>query len=272
VRPYFDRAHGVLEAPHRVAAPQLGRDVEVQVFLPPSYDEHHARRYPTLYAQDGHVVFSTGQDPFGPPWRLDDTLNELYALGAVDEIIVVGVTTREGRLELFTPTRDPRYGGGDAPRYLEFMTDTLKPAIDARYRTMPGSVDTAVIGSSMGGLFSFFAAWRRSDVFGKAACLSSSFWWDDRVMVRDVRAGGCPVPRPLLYIDSGASKSEFEEDASHRDGFHHTVAMRNALVGHCYEPGVHVHMLAFAGSSHENAAWAARLATPLQLLFPRLAI
>ncbi|HVY45448.1 MAG TPA: alpha/beta hydrolase-fold protein, partial [Minicystis sp.] len=182
---------------------------------------------------------------------------------------VVAVHTRERRLETLSPSRDARYGGGEGPRYLDFLVDRLKPAVDRAYRTLPEGAHTGLLGASMGGLFSFFAAWRRSDVFGKAACLSGSFWWDDRFMVRDVRAGGCPVPRPLLYIDSGAAKAEFDEDANRRDGYHHMVAMRNALVGHCYEPGVHVHALAFAGAAHENAAWAARLATPLQLLFPR---
>jgi predicted alpha/beta superfamily hydrolase len=268
VRPHFERDVGRLLAPGEVASPELARTVTYQVFLPPSYDEHEGRRYPTLYAQDGHVVFRTGDD-FGAPWSLDATLDELYRLGAIEEVIVVGVHTQVGRLEMMTPSRDARYGGGDAPRYLAFLVDTLKPLVDAAYRTQPACKSTAILGASLGGLFAFFAAWRRSDVFGKAACLSSSFWWDDRFMVRDVRDGACPVPRPLLYIDSGASQSEFDEDANRRDGYHHTVAMRNALVGHCYEAGVHVHMLAFAGATHDNAAWAARLATPLQLLFPR---
>src|SRR5262249_54085948 len=148
---------------------------------------------------------------------------------------------REKRLDLLSPSRDARYGGGGGPRYLEFLVGTLKPAIDAAYRTRRDTGGTPLLGSSRGGRFAFYAAWTRSDVFGKAACLSSSFWWDDRAMVREVRAGGCPVPRPLLYIDSGASKVDFDEDANRRDGYHHTVAMRNALVGHCYSPGVHVH-------------------------------
>jgi len=88
-------------------------------------------------------------------------------------------------------------------------------------------------------------------------------------MVREVQKGVCPLPRPKLYIDSGAARSAFEEDANLRDGYHHTVALRSALVSHCYVPGDNLHMLAFAGSSHNNASWAARVAIPLQLLFPR---
>jgi predicted alpha/beta superfamily hydrolase len=121
----------------------------------------------------------------------------------------------------------------------------------------------------MGGLFSFFAAWTRGNVFGRAACLSSSFWWDGRCMVKEVQKGSCPLPRPWLYIDSGAAKGRFEEDANLRDGYHHTLALRTALVEHCYVAGENIHALAFAGMSHNNASWASRLAIPLQLLFPR---
>jgi enterochelin esterase-like enzyme len=129
-----------------------------------------------------------------------------------------------------------------------------------------------LLGASMGGLFSFYAAWTRSDVFGRAACLSGSFWWANQSMVREVQKGVCPVPRPWLYVDSGVAKNMFEGDANLVDGFHHTVALRNALVTHCYAPGANLHVLAFTGVRHDTASWAARLAIPLQLLLPRLAI
>jgi enterochelin esterase-like enzyme len=59
-----------------------------------------------------------------------------------------------------------------------------------------------------------------------------------------------------------------EEDANLRDGFHHTMALRQALIRHCYTPGQNLHVLAFPGASHDTASWAARLGVPLQLLFP----
>ena len=269
IEPYFDRTIGWLDpALHEIDSLELARPISYRVFLPPSYDEHEHKSYPVLYAQDGQALFREVPGS-GPSWQMDDALNELYDLSAVEEVIVVAVLTEEGRLEMLSPTPDPRHGGGEGPRYLQFLSETLKDAIDTRYRTRRGREDTAVIGSSMGGLFSFFAAWKRPDVFGKAACLSSSFWWDDRSMVREVQKGECPYPRPLLYIDSGAARSLFEEDANVRDGYQHTIALRRALIDHCYVPGSNIHTLAFAGLSHDNASWASRLAIPLQLLFPR---
>jgi predicted alpha/beta superfamily hydrolase len=169
---------------------------------------------------------------------------------------------------MLSPVVDPSYGGGDGPRYLEFLTKTLKPHIDATWRTKPERESTAMIGASMGGLFSFYAAWTRNDVFGRVACLSPSFWWNNRSMLREVQSY-CPAPRPWLYIDSGAALSQFEQDANLKDGFDHTQAMCKTLLNHCYDPGTNLVALTFAGFQHDASAWAARLALPLQLLFPR---
>ena len=268
--PYFDATTGSLDAePKSIRSPQLGRDLRYRVFLPPSYRENEGRSYPVLYAQDGQSLFADSRDPFdGSSWCLDGTLDELWDLGAIDEMIVVAVHTDEDRLAILSPSPDPDHGGGRGPDYLSFLTDTLKPFVDTFFRTMRDPESTAVMGSSMGGLFSFYAAWTRHDVFGKAACLSSSFWWNRRWMIHEVERDFCPVPPPLLYIDSGAAKNATEEDANLRDGYHHTMALRKALVGHCYMPGTNLHVLAFPGHRHDNASWAARLGVPLQLLFP----
>ncbi len=261
LEPYFDATRGTLDPePRRIRSSELGREVLFRVFLPPSYRESDARRYPVLYALDGQSLFSE--------WRLEETLNELWALGAAAEAIVVAVHSDVDRLAMLSPTPDAEHGGGDGPKTLAFLVETLKPYVDTFFRTRRDREDTAILGSSMGGLFSFFGAWTRPDVFGKAACLSSSFWWDRRAMVRAVEAGACPRPRPALYVDSGAAKDATEQDANLRDGYHHTMALRKALVGHCYEPGRDLHVLAFPGHAHDAASWGARLGVPLQILFP----
>jgi predicted alpha/beta superfamily hydrolase len=270
VAPYFHRATGLLTpAEPPIASRELGYDVHYRVFLPPSYEEHRTKRYPVLYAQDGQALFSAAPDAGDPhSWRMDDALNQLYEYGVIEEVIVVAVTTKERRIEMLTPTPDRVYGGGRADAYLDFLTLTLKPHVDATWRTKPGRESTALIGASLGGLFSFYGAWTRSDVFSHAACLSASFWWNDRRMLHRVQEF-CPAPRPWLYIDSGAALSQFEQDGNVRDGFQHTQAVVKALLTSCYEPGVNLVSLAYAGFQHDASAWAARLAIPLQLLFPR---
>jgi predicted alpha/beta superfamily hydrolase len=265
LRPYFESEGCTLEGPHVV---RFGDDeLRYEVLLPPSYAEQDAKRYPVLYALDGQSLWTTSKDPFGV-WGLEAIVEGLYELDAMSEVIIVGIHTADRRLEVLSPAADPKHGGGEGPEHLRRIVEGVMPEVCAKYRCKGGPEDTGLLGSSMGGLFSFFGAWTRPDVFGKAACLSPSFWWAERYAVRLAGQGACPAPRPLLYLDSGAPVTEFERDLSARDSFPHMRAMFRALASHCYEPGVHFHYLLFPGHKHDAASWAARVAIPLQLLFP----
>lgn len=266
LEPYFERHTVVLEEQRTLEIE--GAQIRFQVLLPPSYEEQSNKRYPVLYVQDGQSLWSSSSDPFGI-WYLDAELDRLYELGAIEELIVVGIDTSERRIDRLSPMPDSEHGGGGGGAHLAAIIDHLVPFINATYRTRPEREHTGLLGSSMGGLFSFFAAWTRPDVFGKAACLSSSFWWADRAMVRSVQRGGCPAPKPLLYIDSGAALSDLERDANVRDGFHHTRSMFRALTAHCYTAGVDLHRFVYTGATHDAPSWQARIAVPLQILFPQ---
>jgi enterochelin esterase-like enzyme len=50
--------------------------------------------------------------------------------------------------------------------------------VNSRFATLVGPLDTFAMGSSLGGLASFLAVHRRSDVFSAAACLSPAFQVD----------------------------------------------------------------------------------------------
>lgn len=266
LKPCFETSKSSLEGPFQLAAD--GLELTYEVLLPPSYVEQEGRRYPVLYALDGQSLWSTSSDPFGV-WHLDSELDLLFELGAIDELIVVGVHTAHDRVKLLSPIADPQHGGGDGGTLLSAIVDRLKPQIDATYRTKTGRVHTSVLGSSMGGLFSFYAAWERPDVFGKAACLSSSFWWANRYLVRHVQKSDCPQPRPFLYIDSGAPIHHAQEtDPNLRDGYHHTRSMFRALTDHRFSPGRDLHWLVFTSASHDAMSWRSRVAIPLQMLFP----
>jgi predicted alpha/beta superfamily hydrolase len=265
VAPYFDEA-----SPELLDSRIIGEGdaaLSVRVLLPPSYKEQTSKRYPVLYVLDGQSLWTTSEDPFGV-WGLDATLASLFELHAMAEIIVVAIDTSERRADRLSPIADEENGGGQASVLLDAIVDKLIPIIDGEFRTKAHREDRAIMGSSMGGLFSFFAAWKRSDVFGKAACLSSSFWWADRWMVKTASSDK-PSPEPMIYLDSGAAMNPYERDPSLRDGFHHTRSMYRALLRLGYVAGQNLHRLTFAGESHEAAAWAARVALPLQILFPQ---
>jgi predicted alpha/beta superfamily hydrolase len=265
---YFDATRAELLAPETVE--HAGRPMTFQVLLPPSYGEQTTKRYPVLVVMDGQSMWTVSDDPYGV-WKLDDTLNELFELSAIEELIVVAIDNSVDRAERLSPMPDPEGGGGHAKQELDAIIDAVLPLVRERFRTKTDSPrDTGILGSSMGGLFAFYAAWTRPEVFGKAACLSSSFWWGNRQIVRDVQETEPRSPdlRPLLYLDTGASKDPLEEDASARDGFHHTRSMYRALLAQGYVAGRDLHRLAFTGQQHEAPAWGARVGIPLQILFP----
>jgi predicted alpha/beta superfamily hydrolase len=260
LRPAFERTTCKLVPP--VVIPATPWPLRYHVLLPPSYDEQQSRHYPVLYAQDGQALWSTSSDPFGI-WALDTVIDQLLEIAVMSELIVVGIETSEGRMDRLSPVPDRTYGGGRAAEHLEAVTRVLKPRIDAEFRTRAGREDTALIGSSLGGLFSFYAAWTAPEVFGKAICISSSFWWANRYMVR--AANLAPSPRPTIYLDSGVG---LHPDTPAQDGFQHTRSMQRGLVRAGYTNGEDLHCLAFPGQAHSAAAWSARVGIPLQLLFP----
>ena len=267
LRPSFERSEGEISGLRTIEMP-WGGALHIRVRLPPSYHEQDSQRYPVLYCQDGQSVWSDGTDPFGT-WGLDHVLNALWDVGAVDEMIVVSIDTGEHRLERLTPVPDKVLGGGDGAAHLRGMVEVLKPLIDKEYRTRPEPISNVLLGASLGGLFSFWASWTRPDIFGGAICLSSSFWWAERFLLKIVAGNICPMPRPNLYLDSGAAASDAEYDASTRDGVHNTRAMYRALREHCYELGDDLFLLSWAGHHHDAQSWAARVSVPLQIFFPR---
>lgn len=267
LQPSFERSGGDLSGLMMLDVPG-GTSIAYRVRLPPSYGEQEGRRYPVLYAQDGQSIWSDGTDPFGT-WGLDRVFDELWEVGALDEIIVVSIDTGLERLDKLGPVPDRHHAGGKGAAHLDGIVEHLKPHIDKTLRTLADRTNTVMLGSSMGGLFSLWSAWTRPDVFGGAICLSPSLWWGDRFMLRLVSSGHCPAPRPNLYLDSGAAESGMEEDASTRDGVHNARAIYRALREHCYGLSNDLFLLSWTGHQHDSRSWAARVSTPLQLFFPR---
>jgi len=85
------------------------------------------------------------------------------------------------RLAEYTPYPNPKYGGGDGKKYLDFVVHTLKPTIDKKYRTLPDKQHTALMGSSLGGLISHYGALEYPQTFGKIGVFSPSFWFSETI-------------------------------------------------------------------------------------------
>jgi len=246
IHPYFlDDAHcSVCELMSPLASPK-GIDHRFRVFLPPGYRENTLKRYPVLYMHDGNNLFLKEEAFLGNTWRTDEVLGLLDKMNAIDEAIVVGVHPNEREREYTQPGYED---------YGRFLVETLKPLIEAKYRTRPGAENTAAMGSSLGGVVSFYLGWQWPEVFGKVACLSSTFTFRDDLIER---VAAEPKRELKIYLDSGWP----------RDNYEATRSMRDRLIWKGYRPGTDLLYLAFPEAKHDERAWAARSPIPFQFLF-----
>ena len=252
--PFFGAPFGKLAIIPKFESPQLHNSRALRIFLPASYDENPAKRYPVLYMHDGQNLFDAKTASYGVEWGIGKTVNRLVATGAMDEVIVVGIDNTPERIPEYTPCCDPKYGGGMLDKYQAFIVDTLKPYIDQSYRTLPGKDNTAIMGSSLGGIASVYIAQHHPEIFSKAGGVSSSFWWNKRELVTKLPAR-VPVK---YYLDAGTMD----------DGLEDSSAMRDALLRQGYKQDVDLFFYVAEGGSHNEKSWAARVEKPLSWFFP----
>ncbi|MDB5236601.1 MAG: hypothetical protein JWR44_3594, partial [Hymenobacter sp.] len=187
------------------AMPQLGRTRRVWLYLPVGYATS-GRRYPVLYMQDGQNVFDN-QTSFAGEWSVDEALNQLQASGQDPTgCIVVAVDNGSARLDEYSPWNNPQYGGGQGDLYVDFLVQTLKPYIDANYRTLPGRENTGIAGSSMGALIATYAALREPSVFGKVGVFSPAYWFATTQLFQYAHTHPAN-PNTRFYFVSGTTES-----------------------------------------------------------------
>ncbi|MFL6656822.1 MAG: alpha/beta hydrolase [Massilia sp.] len=254
IYPFFGAPFGKLTIIPDFASPQLNNSRKLRIYLPASYEENKAKRYPVLYMHDGQNLFDAKTAAYGVEWGIDETVNRLVATGVMDEIIVVGIDNTPDRIPEYTPCCDPKHGGGKLPSYQAFIVDTVKPYVDSHLRTLPGKENTAIMGSSLGGIASFVIATHKSDVFSKAGGISSSFWWNNKMLVTHL-----PAKVPVkFYLDAGTQD----------DGLEETTLMRDVMLANGYRAGVDLMFYAAQGGIHNEKSWAARVDKPLTWFFP----
>lgn len=242
----------VLEGFH---SPQLGNRRSIFVYLPPSYASDPERRYPVLYMHDGQNLFDRATS-FGEAWEVDATLEAASGDGL--EAIVVGIPNMgEARLDEYSPWRDETHeAGGRGDAYVDFVAETLKPRIDADFRTLPGREHTGIAGSSMGGLISLYAFFRRPETFGFAGVMSPALWYGGRQVYGFVEAA--PFVPGRIYLDVGTQEGREELSDVRR--------MRDLLIAKGYRRGEDFFYVVEMGGRHNEQAWARRLRKELHLL------
>lgn len=232
------------------------QDREVIVWLPTQYLQNPRKKFPVLYMHDGQNLVDPNTAFLHSDWGMDESIESLAAADKITPPIIVGLYNTSDRLEEYADTEKGR-------RYLKFIVEKVKPLIDSRYRTLKGKKSTGVMGSSMGGLISFLAAWYHPKVFGHAACLSPMFWGKKLV---DVKAWQMVEASPKhkltsrFYIDNGTVSLE----RSLMPGCNHMVRV---LRERGYQDDFNLAWFRDEGALHNEAAWANRVWRPLEFMY-----
>ena len=280
----------VLAAP-ALAREQAGRFLEYEhvaaaglpeqrltIWLPPGYDKGQ-RRYPVLYMHDGHNLFDPAKSNFNKVWAADKAMLAAVRSGQVEPHIIVGVwAPGADRYRQYLPqtiyqaasgtpraAMDAMTGGpvvSDA--YLAWLAGPLKQWVDASFRTRSGRDDTAIVGSSMGGLMSCYAFLERPETYGRAGCISSHWpaadptkvgpanpeliaLWDGWFVARLGRPNGRRV-----WMDHGTATL----DAFYAP-YQQRIDARFAASG--WQRGRDWESKVYEGAEHEENNWARRL-------------
>lgn len=185
--------------------PQLNTKRRIWLYLPPDYVTSD-KRYPVIYMHDGQNVFDAATS-FSGEWGVDETLNELFAKGDYGAIVVAIDNGGPERLNEYSPWRNPDYAtGGKGAAYMEFVANTLKPYIDANYRTRPQPQFSALIGSSMGGLISTYGALEHPDKFLKIGSMSPAYWFASEALQDYISRYKADLSKHRIYILAGINE------------------------------------------------------------------
>ena len=183
--------------------PQLNRNRRIWIYLPETYSTTQ-KKFPVLYMHDGQNLFDQATASFGE-WGVDKALDTLgHDFG---EMIVVAVDHgNEKRISEYSPFDTEQFGKGEGDAYVDFLVQTLMPYINSHYRTKRSARFTAIAGSSMGGLISFYATLKYPTKFGSAGIFSPAFWINPQLKTYAQKRA--PKVKGRFYFYAGGQESE----------------------------------------------------------------
>ncbi len=260
----------------------------ITVWTPPDYDQS-SDSLAVLYMHDGQNMFDNSTAGFGVEWGVDEHVIDLVASGDIQNVIVVGIWNTSARFREYVPAKvfanlpdsvqsavfESHGGGPLSDEYLRFIVEELKPFIDETYRTLPDREHTTIMGSSMGGLISFYALTEYPDVFSAAGCISTH--WPLTIEPEMLQAQElylAPISDAFVtYLEANMPSPQhhklyFDYGTVHLDALYepYQIKIDAALQAAGFERGVNLVSDKYQDAAHNENFWRERLATPLKFI------
>lgn len=202
--------------PDTIMIDYLNEKRTLALYLPEGY-EKDTMDYPVIYFLDGQSLFDQKIQE-GTEWQLDEVLDSLGRINQT-QAIIVGIYNSEDRMKEYKPFPSTRWYSdkvvhGD--QHAAWIVNTLKPWIDARYRTQKEAKSTIIGGASLGGLMSYFMLMEYPHVFGGAIVFSPSFWVNE--MVYTLHEKNQNLSEQKIYFDAGQLETPTVESIEKMQG------------------------------------------------------
>lgn len=188
-----------------------GQDRKIRVFVP---EHEEGEKLPVIYMMDGQSLFDDETAPFGS-WHAHESVKAFMAANGKGAVIV-GIHNDTGAKQRTNELTPKSMGKLKGPVFLrimvkqqgelfdDFLMNTVKPAIEEQFPVLKGRENTAVGGSSSGGLEAFFIAMEHPEVFGFAAVFSPAFVFVSRDDTKAYIKKKLAKAMPFMYIYTGA--------------------------------------------------------------------
>jgi len=201
-------------------------DFEIYISLPYMYATTDTT-YPVLFCLDANIKFGLVSTVVNSQGTLTKEIPEIvvvgiaYPMNGLEDWVI-------GRNRDFTPTKKPEHeqywvdrlskatgrddiliSSGHADKFIAFITDELIPFVESEYRV---SKDRAIHGTSLGGLFSLYALFQKSETFHRFYAGSPSIKWDEDYMYQlenDFAASHRDLPVRLFMCVGGLESESY---------------------------------------------------------------
>jgi len=214
-----------------------------------------------VYLLDGQNVFDPRTSFIsGKTWRADKTARTAMLNRRVRPCLMVAIWNGGAkRLDEYTGSPDPKFSGGKSEQHDRFLLEELMPWVGKSFRVDHAPNKTALVGASLGGLYSLEFAVRHPNRVGGIGVLSPSLWWNNRKLLNTLRHSplrkGCRIWLDIGSLEGKSAVANVQE-------------LGSMLGGHGIREGQELRTVVEAGAGHNEDAWAGRFGPCLEHLLP----
>ncbi len=239
----------------------------LRVWLPPGYESpaNQSKAYPVLYLLDGQNLFDKCTSYSGVEWGVDETVTRLISQGKIPPMIVVGLDNAGAkRAEEYLPYNEPFDSGAPETKgrlFPKYLSQDVMPYVKAHYRVAEGADNTAVGGSSYGGIAALNIAINAPLLASKILVESPSLHVGNGAPLRDTYHLFQVSQR--IYIGMGTR--EAGKEGMNRSMISAVHLLAENLASAAVAPVVQLNV--GTGDKHHESAWSKRLDQALIFLY-----